>query len=1728
MKKIYNFFSLVLVLFVSAGLTPFVANAQVQEAGELHIQSNNDTVGLSLNIPAGAYYFTTGTYDVIDDVVDAKLTLKDNGGNVIAIADNNAGSDAIISDVALQGGTYTVEYIDKVGGNGAVRDFGINYFLVPIAIQNAGQPGNDDLADATELTLNTPVVDQSNAYATYDAFGGEGNLAGALSGEWTETSTANSVWYKFTATAASAHAVKFSNLINRDNSLQVAVYGGANTSFTDLSLITTAEFSADDSLSVFCLTEGTEYYVLVDGEGIDSASFDIELVTYEIPNTTLLLAALDTSVNGNGVSCPSDTIKYSFTAKLVNAADSTSIDPKFQAYIDFLNLSINPGTQSFDGVAEETFVGITEGTYDVTSTDVCGTEKSASITFVDTIPDPVSIILSDLKDADCLINGNGSVTVDVEGGIQYLSAPAYGANYSYNSDVTADFSTLANYPGSSVGAPNYTSLPIGLYKIFYEDACGTYDSVQFIIDNPEYNLVAVDSIGGANPNCAGSATGSLLLSATGGQLAGLDIEWFYSATNDTTALLTAVALVGEDNVLLDTISAGLYMAIVADACADSNAVNRDTVWMTLVDPVFNDVDVTIATVAPTTFDAIDGSATITRIDGSGLDSVKWTFNGNEVAAFENQLAITGLSQGTYKATYKDNCLDTTVVFQFNLFADLANDDVCNAITIAEGDSLNRFTNIGSTIQTGEENFLMPVDPDNGWSAENEVQSSVWFKFVAPASGSVTVDVKTIDFPFANQSFDPQVAVFAGACTDIAALQLLSANDNSVLSPGNNNNSFQTVSCLTAGTEYYILVDGFAGLGEQGYFSIAIEEQAVADVILTSTLSTIDCNNPSASLEVDKLTGVGVGDITIVFDGDTLVFTGATETVTGIAPGTYELVAYDDCGIADSKTIEVEGFENRPFVIDFTLNSPTCPMGNDGSVDFTFDGGASVADYTFSVETSAGASIISNVSVGLTYSLMNLEAGEYSATLNDQCNNEKEFVFVLEDPTLDNVAISFDVTQPECNGATGDVAATLTGGSGIFYYNYGMDINNLDNGTSTRDTTGFDLTGLAAGTYYVFIRDYCIGDVIGNDTTLIDSFEVVDPNLDAVTIAVTKNNPTANGLSDGGFSYAISGGKLPYTATVYYFTNNVKGDTIPAVANEVSDLPAGSYRIEYKDDCAAGLTATTVVLLDPPANDILCNAVELTLGVSKTGDNSAATLTAVDADVTAPENNASCFEAGSWCGNDAITAPLWYTFEVPASGSVIVEVESGVFDPQLAVYSGTDCADGTSFTLLGASDDLSSTNDDSRVTVSCLTPGATIYVLVDVNETPVANVRGQFTVTASNNNNGSLKVFDIIGNASNNVSADGTIDLDIIGGAAPYTIVWADNDKAPEDRTGLAMGDYTVTVTDACGIVVTKTLTVGFNERENDRVCNATALLLNTNVTVSTEGANATVGEVSPSTNGSCTASENFAWCGDDGVDNSVWYTFVAPANGEVTIDMCGGTNTFDTQLAVYEATDCADFSTFDLIAANDDQDATTNCSKLVLTGLTSCTTYYVQVDSKGATGEASMAITTTSTNDAGADATSTVCIYDNAFDISTLVEAGIVTTGEFVDVDNTGALTGSIFDLASLNATAGTEYTFNYLVGSKCNGEYVEVSTAVFTITADNCVGVTETTNTVAVVYPNPASKEVFVKNANADVVYILTVDGKEVARKNNASNVRFDVSNLASGVYTVVAGSDKIRLVIQ
>lgn len=155
--------------------------------------------------------------------------------------------------------------------------------------------------------------------------------------------------------------------------------------------------------------------------------------------------------------------------------------------------------------------------------------------------------------------------------------------------------------------------------------------------------------------------------------------------------------------------------------------------------------------------------------------------------------------------------------------------------------------------------------------------------------------------------------------------------------------------------------------------------------------------------------------------------------------------------------------------------------------------------------------------------------------------------------------------------------------------------------------------------------------------------------------------------------------------------------------------------------------------------------------------------------------------------------------------------------------------------------------------------------------------------------------------------------------------------------------------------------------ENDSPCDAISILTDgTVVDGSNLGATVDLAEVAPP-DGDCSA--NFSWCDGDGVngqlDATVWYSFAAPESGGVEVTTCNPNTDFDTQIAIYSAEDCSDYSTFALLAANEDYDVSGSCdaqslfaSRVSVCGLTAGTIYYVQVDGYGgAIGNLSLSIT---------------------------------------------------------------------------------------------------------------------------------------------------------------------------
>lgn len=84
--------------------------------------------------------------------------------------------------------------------------------------------------------------------------------------------------------------------------------------------------------------------------------------------------------------------------------------------------------------------------------------------------------------------------------------------------------------------------------------------------------------------------------------------------------------------------------------------------------------------------------------------------------------------------------------------------------------------------------------------------------------------------------------------------------------------------------------------------------------------------------------------------------------------------------------------------------------------------------------------------------------------------------------------------------------------------------------------------------------------------------------------------------------------------------------------------------------------------------------------------------------------------------------------------------------------------------------------------------------------------------------------------------------------------------------------------------------------------------------------------------------------GNNQISFSTWFTFVAPPSGQVRIS--GKDAAFDGQMAVYEVGNCAQFSTFELMAANDNEIGGSSLSpNFTVCGLTPGSTYYLMHDS---------------------------------------------------------------------------------------------------------------------------------------------------------------------------------------
>ncbi|MBL7765001.1 MAG: fibronectin type III domain-containing protein [Chitinophagaceae bacterium] len=144
------------------------------------------------------------------------------------------------------------------------------------------------------------------------------------------------------------------------------------------------------------------------------------------------------------------------------------------------------------------------------------------------------------------------------------------------------------------------------------------------------------------------------------------------------------------------------------------------------------------------------------------------------------------------------------------------DNVCDAIPMSLGYN-GPYTNVGATTEAGEAAPpAVNCNVQTGWCPSQTISNTVWFSFVAPASGRVSIHTSP-------GNWDNQLALWSAPnCGDLltGGGLLLAANDDSASSPFN---AYIAPICLTPGQTYYVQLDGYSTTTNAAFGLLLVDE-----------------------------------------------------------------------------------------------------------------------------------------------------------------------------------------------------------------------------------------------------------------------------------------------------------------------------------------------------------------------------------------------------------------------------------------------------------------------------------------------------------------------------------------------------------------------------------------------------------------------------------------------------------------------------------------------------------------------------------------------------------------------------------------------------------------------------------------------------------------------------------------------------------------------------------------
>jgi len=561
---------------------------------------------------------------------------------------------------------------------------------------------------------------------------------------------------------------------------------------------------------------------------------------------------------------------------------------------------------------------------------------------------------------------------------------------------------------------------------------------------------------------------------------------------------------------------------------------------------------------------------------------------------------------------------------------------------------------------------------------------------------------------------------------------------------------QQIDNLSAGT-YTVLITDDNGCTLELLETINEGINLVVNLVDTTDPTCSDSSDGSISMEA-----VG-GTPPFTYQWNTTLGFSFEGLLSEIPAGTYEVTVTDANGCSATQTATLAS--PSPLLVDISnVTNETCAGANDGTAQVSVTGGTGSYSYNWSTGDN-------------TQAIFGLSPGIYSVTVNDEqgCGTEAEVEILVGTTVFANINVD---QQPSCGDENGILTASSTGGTDPVQYLW----NNGEN-SQTIDM-------LAGGIYSVTATDAngCIG------TSTLDL--TVASDLD-VSIDFSPEVSCA-GFADGFIDVEILAGTGPFS--IVWTDGSVEANR--------TGLPADTYSLMVSDGNGC-VTSFSITIGEPEALD-LTNLIAT--GSGCTGDPMGSILVEVAGGSTPYQYAWSNGDSTSTISNLSAGS---YTATITDANGCILVIESNVLE-------GNDLAAGiqsTNVSCFGLDDGTASisalggqppytvlwSDDATDLARSGLAPGSYMATVTDA---------GACTTVLSTTISEPEEILVAISTSDETSfeSMDGSAEVMTSGGTGPLTILWSTGDST-EMISGLAPGDYSVTVTDSTSCAVSDTITV---------------------------------------------------------------------------------------------------------------------------------------------------------------------------------------------------------------------------------------------------------------------------------------------------------------------------------